>query len=152
MQRVMNAPINTFFDITPVGKILVRFSKDLEVFKGSLFWSVVHLSNQIFSIISTLAILGYVSPWNIIAVLLVGALFSVFAIPFLAIDNQLHKLSSSVWTPIHSYWQESLRGSSVIRAFKKDDQFLKKEMEMMDKTTIQAVAHLSCWVWFNLRV
>ena len=37
MKKVMNAPINTFFDITPVGKILRRFSKDLEIFKGPLF-------------------------------------------------------------------------------------------------------------------
>ena len=104
MQRVMNAPINTFFDITPVGKILVRFSKNLEVFKGSMFWSCMFFSNHLFALISTFVILGIVSPWNIIAVFLVGALLSIFAIPFMAIDNQLHKLSSSVWTPIHSYW------------------------------------------------
>ena len=29
--RVFNAPINLYFDITPVGKILNRFSKDLAV-------------------------------------------------------------------------------------------------------------------------
>lgn len=27
--KVMNAPINTFFDVTPVGTIMNRFSKDL---------------------------------------------------------------------------------------------------------------------------
>ena len=27
--QVMNAPINTFFDVTPVGTIMNRFSKDL---------------------------------------------------------------------------------------------------------------------------
>lgn len=29
--RVMNAPINLYFDITPIGRILNRFSKDLSV-------------------------------------------------------------------------------------------------------------------------
>ena len=148
----MNAPINTFFDVTPVGKILVRFSKDLEIFKGGFFWCIIHLSNMIFAVCSATVLLGSVSPWNILSMLFVIYCFSLFAVPFTAIDNQLHKQASNVWTPIHSYWQEALRGSSVIRAFKKDDQFLQKEMEMMDKTTIQAVAHLSCWIWFNLRV
>lgn len=29
--RVMNAPINLYFDVTPIGRILNRFSKDLSV-------------------------------------------------------------------------------------------------------------------------
>ena len=40
----------------------------------------------------------------------------------------------------------------MIRAFKNEDQFLEKEMQMMDKTTIHFIAHHSCWVWFNLRL
>ena len=27
--RVMHAPINTYFDVTPIGRILNKFSKDL---------------------------------------------------------------------------------------------------------------------------
>ena len=104
MQKVMNAPINTFFDITPVGKILVRFSKDLEIFKGGFFWCIIHLSNMIFGVASATVLLGSVSPWNILSMLFVIYCFSLFAVPFSAIDNQLHKQSSNVWTPIHSYW------------------------------------------------
>ena len=100
----MNAPINTFFDITPVGKILVRFSKDLEIFKGAFFWCIIHLSNMIFAIGSTTVLLGSVNPWNILFMLFIIYCFSFFAIPFTAIDNQLHKQSSNCWTPIHSYW------------------------------------------------
>ena len=33
--KVMNAPINTFFDVTPVGTIMNRFSKDLQVLDSS---------------------------------------------------------------------------------------------------------------------
>ena len=87
MTKVMNAPINTFFDVTPVGKILVRFSKDLEVFKGQLFWSCYHFSEQITAITSTIAVLLLVSPYNVVSIIAVVYLFSLFAIPFLGIDN-----------------------------------------------------------------
>ena len=40
----------------------------------------------------------------------------------------------------------------MIRAFKNEDQFMEREMKMMDKTTIHFIAHHSCWVWFNLRL
>jgi ABC-type multidrug transport system fused ATPase/permease subunit len=31
IKKVMNAPINLYFDVTPVGRILNRFTKDLSV-------------------------------------------------------------------------------------------------------------------------
>lgn len=31
LDYVMNAPINLYFDVTPIGRILNKFSKDLEV-------------------------------------------------------------------------------------------------------------------------
>lgn len=31
INKVLNAPINLFFDVTPIGRILNRFSKDLFV-------------------------------------------------------------------------------------------------------------------------
>ena len=32
--KVLNAPINLYFDVTPIGRILNKFSKDLEVADG----------------------------------------------------------------------------------------------------------------------
>lgn len=87
MKKVMNAPINTFFDVTPVGKILVRFSKDLEIFKGPLFWACYFFTEQITAITSTIAVLLLVSPYNVVTIIAVIYLFSLFAAPFLAIDN-----------------------------------------------------------------
>ena len=29
---------------------------------------------------------------------------------------------------------------------------MKREMQMMDKTTIHFVVHMSCWEWYNLRM
>ena len=152
MAKVMNAPVNTFFDITPVGKILVRFSKDLEVFKGGLFWSISHTLNMAATLFVVIVFLIYVNPFNIIFIGMTALLMKHFSEPYFAADNQLHKVSTSVWSPIHSYWQEVLRGGSVIRAFKGQDKFIEREFEMMDKTTIQFIAHHSCWVWFNLRL
>ena len=104
MYKVMNAPVNTFFDVTPVGKIMVRFSKDLEVFKGGLFWAIVHLMNMIFRVGAVVFFLLYVNPLNIIFIGIVAAFFAHFTKPYMSADNQLHKVSTTLWTPIHSYW------------------------------------------------
>jgi len=31
LSKVLNAPVNLYFDVTPIGRILNKFSKDLDV-------------------------------------------------------------------------------------------------------------------------
>ena len=38
IKKVLNAPINLFFDVTPIGRILNKFSKDLSVLELQLGW------------------------------------------------------------------------------------------------------------------
>ena len=37
LERVIHAPINLFFDITPMGRILNLFGPDLQVVEGGLY-------------------------------------------------------------------------------------------------------------------
>lgn len=53
---VMNAPITKYFDVTPAGKILTRFSHDVSFFSDCSPWMMAHFGNQIFAIFSMLAI------------------------------------------------------------------------------------------------
>lgn len=38
--KVIRAPINIYFDVTPIGKILNRFSKDLQVLDNQLCFTI----------------------------------------------------------------------------------------------------------------
>ena len=40
----------------------------------------------------------------------------------------------------------------MIRAFKKKDNFIAREMKMLDQTTLFMIADESCKIWFNLRI
>lgn len=37
LERVMSAPINLYFDITPIGRIQTRFTKDLGAVEGQFY-------------------------------------------------------------------------------------------------------------------
>ena len=38
IERVVNAPVNLYFDVTPVGRILNKFSKDLNGLETQTGW------------------------------------------------------------------------------------------------------------------
>ena len=47
--------------------------------------------------------------------------------PYTYADNQLHKVGSTIWGPIHSYFHESMRGKSIIRAFQQEESIMAKQ-------------------------
>jgi hypothetical protein len=40
IDKVFNAPINHYFDVTPIGRILNKFSKDLTGIEREFAWEV----------------------------------------------------------------------------------------------------------------
>ena len=40
LKKVFNAPINLYFDVTPIGRILNKFSKDLTGIEREFAWEV----------------------------------------------------------------------------------------------------------------
>jgi ABC-type multidrug transport system fused ATPase/permease subunit len=40
LNKVLSAPINLFYDVTPIGKILNRFSKDLSVIDSTMLFTM----------------------------------------------------------------------------------------------------------------
>ena len=70
---LFSAPVNLYFDVTPLGKILNRFSNDLAVMDKSLWMSFTSLIGCIYMILSGLIVASIAVQWMIIVV-------SVFAI------------------------------------------------------------------------
>ena len=153
LNKVLIAPVNLFFDVTPVGKILKIFNEEVHIFRGNLWWPLIHIIGMISHVVVVLTTMFSIGGWETcIALCLMVFMMSFVIPPFMSADNQLHRVSSSLWGPIHSYFYECMRGTSVIRAFGQEESIMKKQHELLDKTTSHFIAHHSCRCWYNLRL
>jgi ABC-type multidrug transport system fused ATPase/permease subunit len=120
---VLSAPINLYFDITPIGQILNRFSKDLMVMDTSIMFAISGFFGCLFNLIASLTVALFVVPFIGIPIgmmLLMGGLIFWYSLEGY---SQCYRLESITRTPILSLLQETISGSSVIRAFGMDKDF-----------------------------
>ena len=66
LRKILFAPINLFFDVTPIGKILQIFTEDMNVFQGQIIEPIQHCSEMVSHVIVVFSIMFAVGSWEII--------------------------------------------------------------------------------------
>lgn len=72
----------SFFDTTPVGRMVNRFAKDVDVCDSTLPFNVRLWLNSFFSVFATLAIISYSTPIFVAVIIPVGVLYYLVQVTF----------------------------------------------------------------------
>ena len=152
LKRIYNAPVNTYFDVTPSGLILNRFSKDLQVSENALPNSITKQTVNIVSIAFSFAFASYNVIWVLlfipVMILLCYRLLSKYKLS-LKETSRLESISSS---PILTNISESISGTSTIRAYNKTDIFTDKQFLLQDSNAAALLIRRGVQCWFNTRI
>lgn len=97
-----------FFDTTPLGRILNRFSSDLYSVDDSLPFVLNILLANIFGLLGMLVVISYGLPWVLVALLPLHF--------YRHTSRELKRLCSLTLSPIYSHFSETLTGLGTIRA------------------------------------
>lgn len=119
LRSVFEAPVNLYFDQTPIGRILNRFSKDLNVLDSDLPFQVGTFlaTNYLLFYVIVVAIIAV--PYTAILLPIIIAWSSCLIRQVSASITQTTRLRSTTKSPSLSFLQETISGSSTIRAFKR---------------------------------
>ncbi|KAF8907014.1 P-loop containing nucleoside triphosphate hydrolase protein [Gymnopilus junonius] len=114
VERVIHAP-TSFFETTPLGRIMNRFSKDsLDNLLGDA-WSSA--AQSLASIIGAIVLIAAVFPYFLIPVIILTICYFYFSLFFRASARELNRLNSILRSTLVSHFSESLSGLPTIRAY-----------------------------------
>ena len=94
LESIMRSPMS-FFDTTPLGRILNRFSKDIYTVDESIPRSVRAFLMTFFSVISTLIVIVIATPIFLAVIAPLGVVY--FLIQVLGCISHLDSLNEPVW-------------------------------------------------------
>jgi ABC-type multidrug transport system fused ATPase/permease subunit len=131
LHRVFRAPLR-FFDTTPIGRILNRFSKDFETIDSDIPNDLMHFVIQWVVIISSMMTVSSVLPIFLVPMVIVAAINIYLGNMFVTISRELKRMDSVSRSPLFSNFTETIVGVATIRSFGATRQFLQEMLRSID--------------------
>ena len=142
----------SFFDKTPIGRIINRFSKDIYLIDETIPRSISSFLNSFFGIILVFFIICYATPLFITVIIPMGIFYFIVQRIFVATSRQLKRIESISRSPIYSHFQESLSGASTIRSYRKQSEFILRNESQLDYNNSAYYPSLCANRWLSLRL
>ncbi|KAI9485487.1 MAG: hypothetical protein EXX96DRAFT_545289 [Benjaminiella poitrasii] len=131
LRRVLRAPMR-FFDTTPIGRILNRFSKDFEFIDSGVPNDLMYFFIQWLVIVSSILTVCFVLPAFVIPMAFVTFLNVVIGKRFSAASRELRRMDSVTRSPLFTHFGETLVGAATIRAYGVTRQFMNEFLRRID--------------------
>ncbi|XP_070573723.1 ATP-binding cassette sub-family C member 9-like [Ptychodera flava] len=117
LRNIVHAPVR-FFDTTPVGRILNRFSNDTQVIDQRLWQTFIYLIKSTLQVVAAVVVNTIVVPIFIVIIIPIGIGYYFLQKFFITTSRELQRLDSISKSPIFAHFSESLGGLSTIRAYR----------------------------------
>ncbi|KAI8849966.1 P-loop containing nucleoside triphosphate hydrolase protein [Chytridium lagenaria] len=131
LKTILGAPLR-FFEVTPIGRILNRFSKDVSAVDNDVMRSISWFTERNFAALSILIVIAYGAPAFLVAIPPIVFFFRQVAVRYLKTSRELKRLESVSRSPLYSQFSETLSGVATIRAYGQSGRFSKQSQEKVD--------------------
>lgn len=129
---LLHCPV-VFYDITPLGRILNRFSRDIDAIDNSLPSALEQYFSGYLNLLSVFALIIAVTYWFAIALLPIMGVFFLIQNYYRKSSRELKRLDSITKSPVFAHFSESLSGLSTIRIFDSKKRFLHRTSDLIDE-------------------
>ncbi|KAJ0989297.1 hypothetical protein J5N97_007653 [Dioscorea zingiberensis] len=151
LNSLFRAPM-LFFDSTPLGRILSRVSSDLSIVDLDVPFSFAFSISATLTAFSNLGVLSAVTPQ--ILFVAIPVIFATIKLQryYLASAKELMRINGTTKSLVANHLAESLSGAMTIRAFKEEDRFFAKSLELIDKSASPFFLNFASSEWLIQRL
>uniref|UniRef100_A0A665UE38 ATP-binding cassette, sub-family C (CFTR/MRP), member 10 n=1 Tax=Echeneis naucrates TaxID=173247 RepID=A0A665UE38_ECHNA len=151
LDRILKATVS-FFDTTPLGRILNRFSSDLYSVDDSLPFILNILLANIFGLLGMLVVMSYGLPWVLLPLLPLALLYHRTQHFYRHTSRELKRLYSLTLSPIYSHFSETLTGLGTIRASGSSIRFEEESAKRLEQNQRCLFLSNAAMQWLDIRL
>ena len=152
LKAVAGAPVS-FFDITPLGRILNRFSSDMQTIDEELTQTIGQATNSLFQTLGALgAVAGATNGTFLILVLPLIAVYSRIQAYFRATNTTVARLEAVSRSPMYADFSQALQGTNSIRAYGEGARFITNLEAILDRNSIAGITQQLAGQWLAIRL
>ncbi|KAG1708717.1 hypothetical protein DVH05_022343 [Phytophthora capsici] len=151
-RRVLRAPVTRYFDVTPIGQILNRFSNDLDQMDTNLPREYQLLFQNVSMGFGSLVVSAFVSYWIGLSYIPILAIFVWTGQYFKKTSREVKRMEGITRTPVYNLFSETLSGLATIRAFNMKQQFSARNRQVVDTNTNLFLTYWSANRWLSTRL
>ncbi|KAJ6238429.1 multidrug-resistance like protein [Anaeramoeba flamelloides] len=149
--RISTSPMK-FFEITPIGRMLNRFNKDIACVDTELndgLFSVVASTLIVFGILITIAI---VTPIFLLPTIAIVYLYYKIINYFRQTSREIKRLQSIARSPVFSNFSETLNGLQTIRAFNNQEWMVRENEGIVNRLIEIEHSKILTECWLEIRL
>ncbi|KAL4802401.1 hypothetical protein BDV18DRAFT_147428 [Aspergillus unguis] len=123
LKTVMHAKFK-FFDSTPLGQLMNRFSKDVEAIDQEVAPVAIGMLHSLASVIMIVILISIITPGFLIAAVFITMVYFALGAIYLNASRDMKRLESVQRSPLYQQFGETLNGIVTIRAYGDGPRFL----------------------------
>ena len=151
LQRILRSPMS-FFDTTPLGRILNRFSKDIDIVDNQIPMNLRNMMNTSLNVLGTVFVIVFAMPLFIAVILPVSVLYYFVQKFYVATARQVKRMESISRSPIYTHFGETISGASTIRAYNRAKDFIVENESRIDRNQLSYYPSYVANRWLSVRL
>lgn len=147
LDSVMNSPVS-FFDTTPIGRIVNRFTSDTSLADEALATNIAFTMGMVASLLGSVGSLCYTTDGALLIMIVpLTLIFQSVQLYFRRSNTELKRLDNISKSPVFAEFNQTLNGVSSVKAYRAEEQFVDRMAKLVD-TNSQAMMQQQLLRWW----
>ncbi|XP_077999979.1 multidrug resistance-associated protein 1-like [Glandiceps talaboti] len=151
LSNILHCPM-AFFDVTPLGRVLNRFTKDIDVIDGHLPHIFRGQLTSVLGAVTGLFAICIGTPKFVVIIVPMAIAYTFIQRLYAATSRELRRLESVSRSPIYSHFSETIAGVNTIKAYGHRQRFIEENESKVDESQIVFYPNVCSHRWVGLRL